>query len=106
MLPLAAGLPGPFRLLSWFRMAPSPLPDAFCLNSPGAVVALVDWYTLEVCPRCLIHTDGLTAGAISCSTTADTCVLLATAQRMPRKVTYRQLTVPPPKSLEIGDKEC
>ena len=50
MLPLAAGWPGPFRLLSWFRMAPGPLPDAFCANRPGAVAAKVNGYALEVCP--------------------------------------------------------
>ena len=42
MLPLAAALPGPFRLKSWFRIAPGPLPDAFCVNSPGAVVAEIN----------------------------------------------------------------
>src|SRR5271157_122258 len=36
MLPLAARLPGPFRPLSWFRMAPGPLPAAFCAKIPGA----------------------------------------------------------------------
>ena len=40
MLPLAARFPGPFTLLSWFRMAPGPLPEAFCVNSPGAVAAV------------------------------------------------------------------
>src|SRR5271157_1082503 len=77
MLPLAARFPGPFTLLSWFRMAPGPLPEAFCVNSPGTVVVELNWNTLELCPRYLIHADGLATGAISYGTTADTCMLLA-----------------------------
>jgi hypothetical protein len=42
MLPLAARFPGPFTLLSWFRMDPGPLPDALCVNSPGTVVVVVN----------------------------------------------------------------
>ena len=76
-LPLAAGLPGPFTLLSWFRMAPGPLPEAFCVNRPGAVATVVNGYALEVWSEYLIHTDGLATGAISYGTTADTCVLPA-----------------------------
>jgi hypothetical protein len=77
MLPLAAGLPGPFTLLSWFRMAPGPLPDAFCVNSPGTVVAEVNWYALEVWSHVLDPHRRAGDGAISYGTTADTCVLLA-----------------------------
>ena len=77
MLPLAAALPGPFTLLSWFRIAPGPLPCEFCANSPGTVVADVNRYPLEVCPTYLINTVGLAKGAISYGTIADTCVLLA-----------------------------
>jgi hypothetical protein len=77
MLPLAAGWPGPFGLLSWFRMAPVPLPDEFRVNRPGAVAANVNWYAVEVCPRYWIHTEGFGVGAISYGTTADTCPLAA-----------------------------
>src|ERR1035437_709569 len=77
MLPLAAPWPGPLRLLSWFSMAPGPLPDAFCANRPGAVVAKVTWSALEVPPAYSMRTDGLAKDAISYGATADTCVLLA-----------------------------
>src|ERR1017187_3147420 len=60
MPPLAAGLPGPFRLLSWFRIAPGPLPDAFCVNKLGAVIVGLSWNVLEVCPAYPIHSEGLT----------------------------------------------
>src|ERR1035441_204331 len=56
MLPLAAGWPGPLRVLSWFRMAPGPLPDAFCANRPGAAAARLNWYATEVRPAYSIHT--------------------------------------------------
>src|ERR1017187_2590055 len=65
MLPLAAGFFGPFTLLSWFRMAPGPLPEAFWLNRPGAAAATVNGYALEVWFEYLIHTEGLDTGAIS-----------------------------------------
>ena len=42
MLPFAAPFPGPFGVLSWFRIAPCAPPDAFCVNSPGAVAAVVN----------------------------------------------------------------
>ena len=77
MLPLAAGLPGRFRLLSWFRMAPGPLPDESAVNRPGAVAATLNWKALELSPWYSIHTEGLEMAAISYGTTADTCPLPA-----------------------------
>src|SRR5271157_5684699 len=65
MLPFAAAWPGPFRLLSWFKMAPGPMPDESCVNIPGAAVTEFNWYALETCPTYSIHTDGLATGAIS-----------------------------------------
>src|SRR5664279_3156205 len=72
MLPLVAGLPGPFGLLSWFKIAPGPLPDAFSVNRPGAAAATLNGYALELSPAYSIHTEGLELAAISYGTTADT----------------------------------
>ncbi len=77
MLPFAAGWSGPFRLLSWFRMAPGPLPDAFCANSAGAEAPKLNGYATEARPAYSIHTEGLATFAISYGATAEICLLLA-----------------------------
>jgi hypothetical protein len=38
------------KVLSWFRIAPGPLPDAFCENSPGAGAAKLNWQASTGCP--------------------------------------------------------
>jgi len=77
MLPLARRMPGPFRLLSWFRMAPSPLPDEFLCEQARGRGRQTQPVTRGSLAAYSIHTEGLGMSAISYGTTADTCVLLA-----------------------------